>query len=73
MQLEAAIASGPGASDIVRLTTDLVETLLPSMTRIGVASTEEVSLPTLEERILAEVGADATLIARSEVAAWTRV
>jgi len=73
MQLEAAIASGPAAGDIVRLMTELVETLLPTMTRIGVASKEEVSLPTLEARILEEVGADATLIARSEVAAWTRV
>jgi 2-polyprenyl-3-methyl-5-hydroxy-6-metoxy-1,4-benzoquinol methylase len=73
MQLEAAIASGPAAGDIVRLLTEVVETLLPTMTRIGIASKEEVSLPTLEARILAEVGADATLVARLEVAAWTRV
>jgi ubiquinone/menaquinone biosynthesis C-methylase UbiE len=73
MQLEAAIASGPAAGDIVRLITELVETLLPRMARIGIASKEDVSLPTLEARILAEVGGDATLIARSEVAAWARV
>ena len=73
MQLEAAIASGPASRNIVRLATELVETLLPMMTRIGVASEEEVDFSTLEERIMSEVGADATLIARSEIAAWTRV
>jgi hypothetical protein len=73
MRLEAVIASGPAASDIVRLVTEVVETLLPAMARVGVASKEEVNLPTLEARMLAEVGADATLIARSEVVAWTRV
>jgi ubiquinone/menaquinone biosynthesis C-methylase UbiE len=73
MHLEAAIASGPAARDIVHLVTELVETLLPTMTRLGVALEEEVSFSTLEDRIMAEVGADTALIARSEVAAWTRV
>jgi predicted O-methyltransferase YrrM len=62
MQLEAAIGAGQTAGGIVRLVTQLVETLLPSMTRVGVASEAEVSLPTLEGRMLAEVGEDSTLI-----------
>jgi ubiquinone/menaquinone biosynthesis C-methylase UbiE len=73
MRLQAAIASGSSAGDLVRLVTELVETLLPAMERNGIASRAEVDLPTLEGRILKEVGMDATLIARSEVAAWTRV
>ena len=32
--------------------------------------TSEVALPTLAQRILAEVGADGTLVGRAEVAAW---
>ena len=73
MQLEAVIASGPAAVDAVRLVTDLVATLLPAMERTGVASAAEVDHSTLERRILAEIGSDAAVIARSEVAAWTRV
>jgi SAM-dependent methyltransferase len=73
MQLEAAVGSGPTAREIICLLTDLVETLLPAMARYEVASKEEVDLSTLETRTLAEVGPDTTLIARSEVCAWTRV
>jgi ubiquinone/menaquinone biosynthesis C-methylase UbiE len=73
MQLEAAIASGSSARDVVRLVTELVETLLPAMERSGVASRSEVDLATLEMRIMNEIGEDATVIARSEVGAWTRV
>jgi hypothetical protein len=70
LQLEAAIASGSSVRDVVRLVTELVETLLPAMERGGVASQSEVDLATLETRIMNEVGEDATVIARSEVAAW---
>lgn len=73
MQLESVIASGVLAIDAVHLVTDLLATLLPAMERAGVAKASEVDLPTLATRILSEVGTDATLIGRSEVAAWTRV
>ena len=74
MNLEVVIASGPAAIDAIHLVTDLVATLLPAMQRVGVAATpSEVELPTLSRRIAAEVGADATLIGRSEVAAWTKL
>jgi 2-polyprenyl-3-methyl-5-hydroxy-6-metoxy-1,4-benzoquinol methylase len=73
MQLEAAVGSGATADDIICLLTELVETLLPAMARNGIASKQQVDLPTLEARMLAEVDADTTLIARLEVGAWTRV
>ncbi len=73
MQLESVIASGPAAIDVVRLVTDLVATLLPTMERFGIAVPSEVEVPTLAHRIMAEIGADATLIGRAEVGAWTRV
>lgn len=47
MQLEAVIASGHAALDVIHLVTDLVATLLPAMERLGVASTTEVDIDTL--------------------------
>ena len=73
MNLEVVIASGPSAIDAIHLVTNLVATLLPAMQRVGVATPSEVELPTLSPRIAAEVGVDATLIGRSEVAAWTKL
>jgi hypothetical protein len=67
------IASGPAAVDAVHLVTDLVATLLPNMERMGIVNSSEIELPTLTQRILAEVGADGTLIGRAEVAAWAKV
>ena len=73
MNFEVVIASAPAAIDAIHLVTDLVATLLPAMQRVGVETPSEVPLPTLSHRIAAEVGADATLIGRSEVAAWTKL
>jgi 2-polyprenyl-3-methyl-5-hydroxy-6-metoxy-1,4-benzoquinol methylase len=73
LRLESVIASGAAAIDVIHLVTDLVATLLPSIEREGIADASEVDLPTLAQRILAEVGADGTLIGRAEVAAWAFV
>lgn len=62
----------PAATDAVDLVTDLVETLLPSMDRFGIATACEVGQETLARRILAEVGSNVTLVGRVEVGAWTR-
>jgi hypothetical protein len=70
LRLESVIASGPAAIDVVHLVTDLVGTLLPSMERLGVVAASEVALPSLAQRILAEIGADGTVVGRAEVAAW---
>ena len=72
INLEVVIASGPAAIDAIHLVTDLVATLLPAMQRVGVATPSEVELPPVAQDA-AEVGADATLIRRSEVAAWTKL
>jgi len=73
LRLESVIASGPAAIDAIHLVTDLVATQLPNMERMGITNASEVELPTLAQRILAEVGADGTLIGRAEVAAWAVV
>ena len=64
LRLEFVIASGLAAIDAIHLVTDLVATLLPSMERMGIVKASEVALPTLAQRILAEVGADGTLVGR---------
>ena len=71
LRMEAVIASGPRAVDVVHLVTDLVETQLPTMEKLGIVAAAEVDHPTLVDRIISEVGAGGTLIGRSEIGAWT--
>jgi SAM-dependent methyltransferase len=73
LRLESVIASGPGAIDAVHLVTDLVATLLPTMERFGVVNASEVVLSNLAHQILAEIGADGTLVGRAEVGAWNTI
>ena len=70
LRLESVIAPGPAAVDAIHLVTDVVATQLPNMERMGITKASEVELPTLAQRILAEVGADGTLVGRAEVGAW---
>jgi SAM-dependent methyltransferase len=71
LRLEAVIASGPRAVDVVHLVTDLMETQLPSMERLGIVAASQVEPSTLVDRILSEVGNGGTLMGRSEIGAWT--
>jgi hypothetical protein len=71
LRLESVVASGPAAIDAVHLVTDLVATQLPNLERLGIVDASEVALPSLAQRILAEVGPNGTLFGRAEVAAWT--
>jgi hypothetical protein len=67
------IASGQSAVDAVHLVTDLVAAQLSNMERMGIVKETEVRVPNLVQAILAELGADGTLIGRAEVAAWATV
>jgi hypothetical protein len=71
LRMEAVISSGPRAVDVVRLVTDLVETQLPTMERLGIVAASEINPLALADQILSEVGADGTLMGRSEIGAWT--
>jgi SAM-dependent methyltransferase len=73
LRLESVIASRPAAVDAIHLVTDVVATQLPNMERMGITKASEVELPTLAQRILAEVGADGTLVGRAEVGAWAAI
>jgi SAM-dependent methyltransferase len=66
LRMEAVIGSGPQAVEVVHLVTDLVETLLPTMERLGIMTSSRVDHPTLADRILSEIGKGGTLIGRSE-------
>ncbi len=75
MRLQALI--GGGAENLARLQSqvaDLVETLLPEMERLGVATAAEINIETLATRMQNEVVANGSVIVgRSEIGAWSRV
>jgi SAM-dependent methyltransferase len=75
MRLQAPI--GGGAENMARLQSeiaDLVETLLPAVERLGVATAADVNMETLATRLQNEVVAnDSVIVGRSEIGAWSRV
>ncbi|HEY7112779.1 MAG TPA: methyltransferase domain-containing protein [Thermoanaerobaculia bacterium] len=73
MRLDALIGGGPNAADLLHLNADIVRSLLPEMERLGVATAAEVEIESLAERMIAEaVAANALLVGRYEVGAWSR-
>ena len=73
MQLQSVIAGGTECRDQVRFKTDLAETLVAEMQRLGVATAEQIGVETLAERITNEVVARrSVIVGRSEICAWCR-
>jgi hypothetical protein len=74
MRLGAVVGGGVHGADYLKLITDLVETLLPAMERLGVATAADVDVETLSERISREViSSDSVIVGRAEIGAWSRV
>ncbi|HEY2386708.1 MAG TPA: methyltransferase domain-containing protein [Candidatus Binatia bacterium] len=75
MLREAFVGGAPGCAEYLRIgVVDLMENVASDMDRLGIATTEELDLATLEERMLAEIATNGSvIIGRSEIAAWTRV
>ncbi len=74
MRLSAIVGGGVNGTDRLALVTDLVETLLPAMRRLGVVTAADIGVETLSERISREVlSSDSVIVGRSEIVAWTRV
>ena len=74
MRLSALVGGGVNGADQLQLVNDLVETLLPALERLGVATAARVDVETLSERIRREmVSNDSVIVGRWEVAAWSRV
>jgi SAM-dependent methyltransferase len=74
MRLGAVVGGGANSSDGLHLVADLVESLLPEMERLGVATAADIGLETLAERMSNEALAnDSVIVGRSEIVAWSRV
>jgi hypothetical protein len=74
MRLGALVGGGANGADRLELVTDLVQTLVPAMGRLGVATAADIGVETLAERVRHEViSSDSVIVGRSEIAAWTRI
>jgi SAM-dependent methyltransferase len=74
MRLQSVVGGGVNSSDRLHLVVDFVETLLPAMKRVGVATAADVDLETLAERMRNETMAGGgVIVGRSEIAAWSSV
>lgn len=74
MRLEALIGGGGNSPDLLQLVADLVGTLLPEMERLGVATTADVGLETLVERMRDEaIASSSVVVGHFQVGAWSRV
>jgi SAM-dependent methyltransferase len=74
MRLGAVVGGGANSADCLGLVTDLLETLLPEMDRLGVATAADIGVNTLFQRMSREVFAsDSVIVGRREIGAWSRV
>jgi SAM-dependent methyltransferase len=71
MHLDAAVGGGPdwpGCEYMARL----VRTILPQVTKLGVATEEEVGINTLADRLHAEIGDDGAAVTWGFITAWAQ-
>jgi hypothetical protein len=74
MQLQAIAVAGANASDWLHVVAELTGTLLPEMTRLGVATSAEIGLETLADRLCAEnLASGGIVLSPSLMGAWSRV
>jgi hypothetical protein len=74
MRMQTFIGGGAGCTDFLQAVAELVGAVLPTMEQLGVATTAEVELATLAERLRREVTASGSvIIGRSEICAWSQV
>jgi len=72
LRLQSVVGVGSGRIDVANLVVDAVRTLLPRIERLGIATSLEVDIDNLTDRIMVESRTGNTLIGRSEVGAWSR-
>lgn len=74
MRLEVPVGGMPTCLAWLEMFKELIAILLPEMERLGVATSGEVGLDTLIERISREAtGSNSVIIGHSQVGAWTRI
>jgi ubiquinone/menaquinone biosynthesis C-methylase UbiE len=73
LRMYTFVASNSHVRDWLRAVGDIVETLLPAMEKLKVATAQEVDLPTFRQRLFQEVrGNGSVIVGRSEIGMWTR-
>jgi ubiquinone/menaquinone biosynthesis C-methylase UbiE len=74
LRMQTFVARAPHAREWLMAVGHMVESLLPAMERLEVATAEEVDLPTLRDRLWEEVrAADGLVVGRTELGIWTHV
>ena len=74
MRLEAVVGGPSSVSDRLDLLANQVETMVPEMERLGVASAAQIRLGTLVKRMSDEIhAASSVIVSRSEIGAWCHV
>jgi SAM-dependent methyltransferase len=71
MHLDAAVGGGrdwPGYEYMARL----IRTILPQITKLGVATEEDVGIDTLADRLRAEIGDDGAAVTWGFITAWAQ-
>jgi hypothetical protein len=73
MRLEALVAGGANSREYLRMFANLIGTLLPEMERLGVATSADVELPTLAERMINEsIASSSVIFGNYQIGAWAR-
>lgn len=73
MRMHTFVASGSEAQEWLAGVGDIVESLLPTMEKVGVATADEVNIETFRDRLLQEARSNGSLIVgRSEIGMWTK-
>ena len=74
LRMHTFAATAPHARPWLSAVGDMVESLIPTMEELGVATAAEVDIATLRDRLYDEVSAlDCLIVGRSEIGMWTRV
>ena len=72
MRMHTFVAGNSNTREWLMGMGDIVETLLPAMVRLSVATAEEVEIETFRDRLLEEVTSNGSVIVgRSEIGIWT--
>ena len=74
LQMHTLVSTGANAREWLMAVGDMVESLLPAIERLRVATADEVDIRTLRDRLWEEVTSeDRVVVGRSEIGIWTRV
>ena len=71
MHLDAAVGGGPGWPGYEYIAR-LIRTILPLITKLGVATEDDVAIDTLAQRLQAEVGDDGAAVTWGFITAWAQ-